>query len=656
MPFSGPPMLATGTTPDREEAKQALERVLASRVFAKAERSRRFLRYLVESAVAQPPIAVKEYIIALDVFDRDKNYDPAIDATVRVEASRLRARLREYYLEEGGDDDLVIDVPKGSYAAVLHRRARIATASSANPVDISLDKPGQHDAPGSHHRNVLEIGTGVENAPRAKSVVRRKKVWRIAMVLAAICLVVAVVWNAGRWRGSFLGTPSTAGIETLAVLPLDNLSGHPGQEYFADGMTDELITMLAKNSTLRVVSRTSVMQYKGAHQPIRDIGRKLGADAILEGSVSRSGNQVHMTIQLIQAPTDTHLWAESYDRTANDAVSLSREASIAVAKRLDRAVPHLAADRYVSPEAHDAYLRGRYLWFTAENEKAGTYFKKATQLQPDYAPGWSGLSLYYSAGAVEGELEPRKALPAAEAAATKAVTLDDSFAEGHSAMSAAFFLNRWDWPRAEAEVNRAIELDPKFTDAYHLRAKMLAALNRHKEAIASQKMAMQIDPLERPWAMAMSLREARQFDAAIDDLRQWREGDTQGQMAQWVLCDIYRRKGALKDWEKACLTSGDKSAEGIRRAFQQGGYRAVLLWQMKGLKQSIGSRYVSPVDLALIYAQLGQREETLTLLEQGFREHSPLLLWIQNDPAYDFLHSDERYRAIIRGIGLPPAY
>ena len=464
--------------------------------------------------------------------------------------------------------------------------------------------------------------------------------------------------TADRWRVRFFGSTPTAKIQTVAVLPLDNLSGDPSQEYFADGMTDELTAMLAKNSTLRVVSRTSVMQYKGAHRPIRDIARALGADGILEGSVARSGNHVHMTIQLIQAPTDTHLWAESYDRTTNDAVSLSSEASIAVAKRLDRAVPHSAADRYVSPEAHDAYLRGHYLWFTGRgNEESLPFFKKATELQPDYALGWAGLANYYGFGVARGILDPREALPALEAGAIKAVSLDESVPEGHLAMAAAFFLNRWDWPRAEAEINRATELDPRFTDAYHFRARLFAAINRHQDAIAAQKKGMEIEPFERTWALAQSLDEARQYDAALDELRKsgWNQG------AGWLSGDIYRRKGALKEavqeWEKGSLLSGDKeSAESIRRAFQQGGFRGVLLRRLRELKQRSAEHYVSPVDLALVYALLGQREETLALLEQAYREHCPGLLWIQNDPAFDFLHSDERYRSIIRGVGLPPAW
>jgi TolB-like protein/DNA-binding winged helix-turn-helix (wHTH) protein/tetratricopeptide (TPR) repeat protein len=480
--------------------------------------------------------------------------------------------------------------------------------------------------------------------------------------LAAVVILISVILLAGRGLAKLRARNAQPQVRSVAVLPLDNLSGDPGQNYFADGITDELTTMLAKNSTLRIVSRTSVMQYKGVHRPLPEIARELGVDGVLEGSVARSGDRVHMTIQLIQAPSDTHIWAESYDRDANEVVSLPREAAETIAKQLKSTVPQSPpASRFVSPEAHDAYLRGRYLWFAGPNEKAGSYFKRATELQPDYAQGWAGLANYYGGGAVIGDLNPEESLPAEEVAANKAVTLDDSLAEGHLAMSGAFFLGHWDWTRAEAELKRAIELDPNLAEAYHFHAKILAALNRHQEAIAAQKKASELDPFERPWAMTMSLREARLYDAAISDIQHQMEADSKIPSGHWFLYDSYRRKGAEKkaalELEKANLYSGDQaSAAAIRHAIERGGYSEVVRWQLDDAIRKSSTEYLSPVYLATLNAQLGRREETLALLEQGYREHSPLLLWIQNDPAFDFLHSNERYRSIIKRIGLPAVY
>ncbi len=451
-------------------------------------------------------------------------------------------------------------------------------------------------------------------------------------------------------------------ISSVAVLPLDNLSGDPAQNYFADGMTDELTTMLAKNSTLRVTSRTSVMQYKGAHRPLRDIARELNVGGILEGSISRADDQIHMTLQLIRADTDTHLWAESYDRNASDALSLPSEAAKAIANHLHSALPTTtSASRYVNPAAHDAYLHGRYLWYSGQNEKAGEYFKKATEIQPNYAPGWAGLATYYGAGAITGELNPNEALALAESTATKAIALDDSLPEAHLAMSAAVFIHRWDWNWAQREVARSIELDPRFAEAYHLRARILGALNRQTEAIEAQKKATELDPFSKPGAMVRALRDAGQYDAAIEDARQRLESFPRNPYILYLMCDAYRRKGmyteAVETLMKLRTIANDpQGAAAVQRAYDQGGYKAVVRLQLSETEKVSKMEYVSPVDFANLYAQLGDRERTLALLEAGFREHSARLLWIQTEPAYDFLHSDPRYRSIIQRVGLPPAY
>jgi TolB-like protein len=489
---------------------------------------------------------------------------------------------------------------------------------------------------------------------------------RLLIWIAASAALALLIVGAGlRARGRKSPAPKPE-ITSLAVLPLDNLSGDPAQNYFADGMTDELTTMLARNSTLRVVSRTSAMQYKGAHRPLREIAEALDVDGILEGSIERSGDKVHMNIQLIQAPSDTHLWAESYDRNANDVVTLPDEAAQAIAKRLNSSAPLLKPARFVNPEAHDAYLRGMYLLFT-NGSASGPYFQKAAELQPDYALGWAGLAMYYGSGG-GGTLDPEKVLEPMEAAARKAVELDDTSPEAHLALGSALFTGEWDWAGADRELLRAIELDPQYAEALHRRASFLAALDRHQEAIAVQKTATEIDAFARPRALALSYVLARQYDAAIADIQQRLQTKPNDEGLLYTLFVAYRCKGMKKEafetLEQYITASGGDaprlgwktSAEEVRRTWQKGGYNAVLHAQISDMERKSTKQYVSPVDLALLYAQLGQREKTLTLLEAGLRERNPNLLWIQCDPAFDFLHTDERYRAIIRRIGLPPAW
>lgn len=527
-----------------------------------------------------------------------------------------------------------------------NRRVGDPPAAPAGPSAFPIQTPVSDEAKSSGEKDARRFSLS------------GRWIW-LAVAAALGCLVVAISLGARSLRDRSLNRAAGPKISSLAVLPLDNLSGDPGQNYFADGMTDELTTMLAKNSTLRVVSRTSVMQYKGARRPLPEIARELGVDGILEGSVERTGDKVHMTIQLIQGPSDTHIWAESYDRDANDVVSLPREAAQTIAKKLNSVVVEQAPQRYVSPEAHDAYLRGRYLWFAGKNEEASKYFRKATELQPDYAPGWAGLSTYYGQGA-GGELYPKDAIANEVEAASKAVELDESLPWAHLSLGAAMFFS-WNWPRAEQEISRAIELDPNFGEAYHFRSKMLSAFGRNEEAIEAEKKAMELDPFERPFAMAFTYFLARQYDAAINEARLRLETRPDDIILHWALWEAYRRKGAEKEaaqeLEKSVLLQGwTNSAAAIHRQFERGGYKAVVVGQVDYYKKLSEKQYVSPLQRATFNAQLGRREETLALLEEGYQQHDPELLWIQNDPAYDFLHGDERYRSIIRRIGLPPAY
>ena len=628
-------------TPLAEEIRVELERVLVSAPFSKSQRSQRFLRYIVEASLNNVDESLKEFAIAVDVFERNTSYDPSIDATVRVEAGRLRTRLREYFADAGQNDPIIIEVPKGGYHANF----------ILNPATADAPVPA-----------LGQTASATESISPASSVVPRSGHWVLLGSLTAVAaaLLVSTV-GPHPLAMRLVRSNRPPAITSLAVLPLDNLSGDPGQDYLADGMTDELITMLAKDSSLRIVSRTSVMQYKGVRRPLPEIARELGVDGILEGSVSRADDRVHVNIQLIQAPTDTHLWAESYDRDSSDVAALPHEAAEAIAKRLDRSVTSASAARYINPEAHDAFLHGRYLWYAGQNDKALEYFKKATQLQPDYAPGWSGIAMYYGAGAIIGYLDPAKSLAPGQEAATKAVRLDDSFPEAHLAMCATILINEWDFKRADKECLRAIELDPEFAEAYHLRAKVLGAFNRNVEAIEAQEKATELDPVARPWAMAMAYQVARRDDDAIADVRQRLESYPQDASLMWHLHESYRRKGMDKEAAQSLirvfqLNHDTVSADGVQHAFQEGGYKAVVRWELNGLQKKAQTQYVCPVELARLYAQLGDRERTLSLLEEGYRQHAPRILWIQSESAFDFLHSDERYRSIIKGIGLPSAY
>ena len=459
-------------------------------------------------------------------------------------------------------------------------------------------------------------------------------------------------------------------IRSVAVLPLENLSADPDQQYFADGMTDELITLLAKNSTLRVVSQTSAMQYKGVHRPVRDIARELGVEGIVEGSVGRSGRSVHMTIQLIHAPSDTNMWAESYDRDAEESVTLPNEVARAIATHLKKATTPARPQRFINPEAHEAYLRGRYYWVSGGGttafhdqtmKKAGEYFKRAVALQPDYAPAWSGLSDFYLVSALHGDAPASDNRPLASAAALEALRLDGSLAEAHNSMAASYLFFTWDWRLALLQADKAVELEPNTAEYHFFRSKVLITLNRMQEALEEEKKANELDPFDRPFGMGYMLFIERRYDAAVNELRTRLETLPADPRLHQPLAEAYWRKGMKQDagleLEKAALLESDEAGgAAIRNAFEKGGYEGIIRLQLNALNRRAQKEYVSPLQLADLYAQLRLREETIHFLEVAYKERSPRLVWLQTWPAYDFLHSDRRYQDIVRQIGLPPAF
>ena len=451
-------------------------------------------------------------------------------------------------------------------------------------------------------------------------------------------------------------------IRSLAVLPLENLSGDPAQDYFADGMTDEVITMLAKNSALRVTSRTSVMQYKKVHRPLREIARELGVDGILEGSVGRSGNRVHVTAQLIHAASDTHVWAESFDRDLSDLGSLQNELAQTIAKQVG-AMTSVSGkpEKKIKPEAHDAYLLGRYYWFAGDYEKSREFFQKAIDLDPDYAAAWSGLADSRTGSVADGSFSPDAVMPQAEAAARKALELDDFDSGAHRAAAAIQFFYRWDWEAAERESARAVELNPSLGENHHLRAYVLSALNRTDESLQEDKKSMELDPFARPWALGYSFLRARQFDAAVNELRIRGEAQPNDAWLHGVLSEAYLHKGMEKEAEQESeqdmrLNGAEKLADEVHQTYIRRGFQAVLEWKLNRCKQIAAKRYVSAIEFAEAYAQLKRKEETLRYLELAYGQHAPYIAHIQCNSNFDFLHSEPRYRAIVKKMGLPPAF
>ncbi len=482
--------------------------------------------------------------------------------------------------------------------------------------------------------------------------------WR---AVAAASLLVLVAAGGIFWYREHNASAAPAQIRSVAVLPLENLSGDANQNYFADGVTDELTTMIAKNSNLRVTSRTSATQFKGAHESLRDIARRLDVDGIIEGSITRNGDNVHMNIQLIRAADDAHVWAESYDRTAGEMASLPSEAATTIAKKLNSVPVRSSSARQVNPAAYDAYLHGQYLMAEGRGDDGIAEFRKAAELQPDYALPWVALAIYYGDAMDQDRLSPANGGRLMVEAAKKAVEIDDELPEAHRIRGLAYYSVEWDFARADAEFAKAVELNPRYAEAMHFRTYSLVVLNRYDEAIAMQKQATEIDPFRKVHSMAQVYAFTRRFDEAAADAKLRLESSPNDAESHYTLSYIYQCQGKYNESIDELATAWtmwnmNAEAAGLRSAFARGGYNAALEYRIALLEKTAKTGYFPQSEIAALTAQLGERERTLTLLEDAVAKRDMHLPLIQTDPAYDFLHADPRYRAVVKAIGLPPAY
>ena len=318
----------------------------------------------------------------------------------------------------------------------------------------------------------------------------------------------------------------------------------------------------------------------------------------------------------------------------------------------------LGPERPIKPEAHEAYLLGRYFGYAGEVEKSRGSFQKAIDLQPDYAAAWSGLADVYGGSAAGGMARPQATMPKALDAAAKAVELDDSSAEAHSSVAALAIFYKWNWQEADRESARAVELDPNRGECHHIRAYALTALNRLGEALQEERRAAELEPLLRPWAVGKALIRARRFDEALQELRLRSEAQPNDGDVHLQLATVYGYKGmeteSEQEWEILLADDKEKSAA-AQEAFRRGGSQARDEWYLNDLIQQSAHKYVSPFDFAKIHAQLRHKSETLHYLEESYRERAPWLVHVQHNPEFDFVHGEPRYRAIIAKMGLPPA-
>ena len=487
--------------------------------------------------------------------------------------------------------------------------------------------------------------------------------WKVPVVVLLVLVAPFAIWKL-RSRDH----PSPI-IRSLAVLPLESLSTDASQDYFADGMTDELISDLGQISTLRVISRTSVMAYKGARKPLPQIARELNVDAVVEGTVLRSGDRVRITAQLIDAATDKHLWSQSYEGELRDTLALQNQVAGAIANQIrtnlnpqEQAALKKAA--VVNPEAYESYLKGRYFWNkrTADGlHEAIDYFNEAIEKNPDYAEAYAGLADAYSlAGDWKyGLIAPRDAYPKAKAAAVKALSLDDNLGEAH--ISLAFSLDNfdWDWESAGREFTRGIELSPGYPIGYEWYGWHLASLGRHDEAVAEVERAASLDPLSLSIGadLAEELLVAHRFDEAIQQSRKTVNLDPFFAPAHYVLGQAlvqkHNYKEGIAELQKAVELSPGSTAftANLAYAYAVSGMRDEAAKILNDLKNKSAQGLSNAPEIAMVYVGLDEKDQAMAWLEKGYAERfSP---WVLMRPCFDRLRQDPGFQDLVRRIGLP---
>ena len=614
--------------------RATLDKILTSPGFVNADRLSRFLRYVVEETLSGQTDKLKETLLGIEVFGRKPTYDPRVDAVVRTEAVKLRARMRDYYEADGHGDELIIDLPKGGYVPAF--RIREKEPEAAPPV-----------------------------APEIYNNLHKGHDWRPAIAGALIIAILALsIYLTSRRRAH----PAASGPEvaSIAVLPFADLSPDRDQEYFCDGMTEEIIDALARVEGFRVVARTSSFAFKGKQQDIREIGRKLNVGAVLEGSVRKDGNLLRVTAQLNSVADGYHLWSQTYERELKDVFTVQDEIAKAIVNTLQLKLASPQPKRSENVEAYDLYLQGQYhwnRWRTEGAERALQFFELATQKDPKYAAAYAGIADSYVWLSFFGTLPPNDAMPKARAAAEKAIALDDSLAEAHTSLGYLKALYDFDWPGAERQFQRAIQLNPGLADAHFgYGIVFMAPQGRLEEALREMQLARDLDPLSPVINTYLALayyfnrqpQEAVTFDQKALDL------DPNFVEARLDLAihglDGKKFGEGFESNLAAAKGLAPESRIDLLYAFGyavQGKKAEALALVHKWDKQQPGV-FIRPSSIAMVYAALGDKEQMYAWLDRAYAERDGMLAFVNKQGCFWRYLNEPRFVALDQKLGLPP--
>ena len=573
-------------------------------------------------------------------------------------------RLREALGDSPENPVFVETIPRRGYRF-------IAPVEALNPEEA--EKPdgrgnGTEFVAGNLQPNPVPV---TEQLPAAAELRPRFPSRSLAVIglLATVLLVGAFLFL--HFRNSSGTIASAEKITSIVVLPLENLSGDKDQEYFADGMTDELIASLAKIRGLRVISRTSAMEYKDTHKTLSEIARELNVDAVVEGTVLRAGNRVRITAELVQVSTDRHLWAETYESEMGNVLTLQSQVASAIVSEIrinltPEEQQRLAATRTVNPQAYEDYLKGRYYWNKRSEEglgKAVEYYQLATEKDPQYALAYAGLADCYDleGTTIIGSRPSGEAAPKARAAALKALEIDSTLTEAQITLASIKMNYDWDWPGAESGLKRITETNPDHATAHQRYSLYLTVMGRSEESLAEISRALKLDPLSLSinFSYGWRLYLARKYDQAVTQLLSTLEMDPNFVLAHLVLGQAYEEKGqyglAIAELKKATSLSPNSSLmlAALGRGYAVAGDKDNAEKILEDLTKHSARQYVSPFYVALVVSGLRQNDHALDWLDKAYQDRSNGLIFLKVDPELDSLRSNPRFQALQRRVALP---
>jgi TolB-like protein/DNA-binding winged helix-turn-helix (wHTH) protein/Tfp pilus assembly protein PilF len=509
-------------------------------------------------------------------------------------------------------------------------------------------------------------GSGIAPPPREGRRGPRLHRW---LILAGACVLLlgALAWFAWDRRASHRSVAGEPPINSVAVLPLTDLGADTSESYFADGMTEELITELGRLSSIRIISRTSIMQFKKSLRSLPEIGRQLNVDALVEGTVRRFGDRVRITVRLVSTTPEHLIWQKSYESDLRDVLMLQRDVARDIAdniqtKLAQRQVPDTAPYKRLDPEAHEDYLRGRYFLARRTAESMNTavdYFQRAVQRDPQYAQAYVGLAETYGLLGSYELLPPEKSFPLAIKFANKALELDDTLSEAYSARATAECYYEFDWAAADRDFRRAIALDPSSASAHHQYGEYFTSVGKGERAIAELKIARELDPLSLPLfsTIGRMYREAHQYDEAAKQCKQSLVLDPNFSMGHWCLGQVYLAKRQYAEATSELLRANELGTTplivcDLGCAYAASGKRTEARAILNSLESKSQFSYVSPYLIGSIYSQLGEKDEAFNWLEKAFAQRDGIS-YLVADPMMDPLRSDPRYAHFVQRLNLP---